>query len=137
MDPDYNVSIVFIARDINGHHNVNWHLINIWNVWLEICCGLIGICFSSSANACSLGCWLQLWTLNMEMYAAVAAECLLQRAWHSLHYTVPFLNRQCYSNHVTLKSKHKSFKCKSIFRFLSVKPFHLNHILSLLKAQKV
>ena len=69
--------LLIIVRDINVHHNLNWHLINIRNVWLKISIGLIGMCFSSSANACSLGCWLQLWMLNMEVYAILTAECLL------------------------------------------------------------
>ena len=43
MDPECNVTIVFIVRYINVHHNLNWHLINIRNVWLEILFGLIGM----------------------------------------------------------------------------------------------
>ena len=45
------------------------------------------MCFFSSAHACSLGCWSQLWMLNTGMCAAVAAECLLQRAWRFLPHT--------------------------------------------------
>ena len=73
--------------------SLHWHLINKWNVWLEIFSGLIGMCFSFSAHACSLGCWSQLWMLNVILRELGALYTI--QSW------------ECYIHHFTMKVHSK------------------------------